>query len=454
MHLGAVPFSLYATAAPEQLAFVLRDAGARVVVTERTLLPRLEAAVAAGAPAEHVVVVDRAGGGLTLAELESGAPGGFDFDATWQAVGPDDLLTLIYTSGTTGPPKGVELTHANALSTIRGLLAMRSLTPGGRTVSYLPSAHIADRLSSHYLAIVQRLTVTCCPDPAALPRVLAETRPTVFMAVPRVWEKLRQAVEPGLPDGWQERPAPAIAPVRARLGLDEVEVAVTAGAPISPGTLRFFHALGVPVAESYGLSENCAAATWNPPEANRIGTVGIPIPGVEVRLLGDGEVLIRGRNVMRGYRNRPDLTREAIDEDGWLHTGDVGVLDDDGYLRIVDRKKDLIINAAGKNMSPAAIEATLKSCSPLIAHACAIGDGRRFNVALITVEDGVDDPEGVVAAAVAAANERLSGPERIRRHRVLPDEWAPGGELTPTLKLRRRVIVERYAAEIEALYAQ
>ena len=513
MHLGAVPFSMYNTSAPEQLAFLLADAGARVVVTERALLERVAAARGAGDVAvEHVVVVDGAGGEatLTLAGLAARAPAGHDFEAAWRAVEPADVLTLIYTSGTTGPPKGVELTHANMLAQWRALQATRPRPSGGRLISFLPAAHIADRWSSHYGSMLYGSTVTCCPDPREAIAYLPEVRPTVFGAVPRIWEKLKAALEAGFvadPDearrqviGWaldtgrrrvraeqagetvdEELAAEwaradelVFAPLRARLGLDEVEHFVVGAAPTPPEVLEFFLALGIPICELWGMSELSCVATINPADRIKIGTVGPPLPGVELRIAYDGEVFVRGDVVMAGYRNQPERTAATIDADGWLATGDVGEIDEDGYLRIVDRKKELIINAAGKNMSPANIESALKSASPLIGHACVIGDGRPYNVALIVLDPdaasafarereldgdalgGLAATEAAieaVAEGVARANERLSRVEQIKRFRILDGEWEPGGdELTPTMKLRRRPIAEKYADEIEALY--
>ena len=450
MHLGAVPFSIYATSAPEQIEYVMRDSGARVVVTETALRERL-----AGAP-EQVIVVDEPRSLPAAPE--------FDLEAAWRAVGPDDLLTLIYTSGTTGPPKGVELTHRNLLAAWRGMHAAWDQPRGpGRVISYLPTAHIADRFGHHYAAMLFGHSITCCPDPRGVAALLPQVRPTHFAAVPRVWQKIKSAVEGSLPGPPDQLPEPVRAGIRATLGLDQCEVAICAAAPVPREVLEFFDGLGIPICEVYGLSETSAVATANPPGRIKIGTVGPPVPGVELRLAADGEVLLRGDVVMRGYRNRPDKTVEAIDADGWLHTGDVGVLDEDGYLRIVDRKKELIINAAGKNMSPANIEATLKGASPLLSQACVIGDARPYNVALLTLDaeaaaafaarHGADAIEAEVAAAVERANARLARVEQVKRYRVLDGDWMPGGaELTPTMKLRRRAIDDLYADEIEALY--
>ena len=497
LHLGAVPFSVYVTNPPEQIEFLLRDSGARVAVTESALQGQLEQALELSErPLDALVLVDGEGGGLRLDELEQRKSPGFDFEASWRAVGGDDLLTLIYTSGTTGPPKGVELTHHNVLSAWRGLYAAWGLSPGGVTISYLPSAHVADRFACHYAGMLLGQAVTSCPDPRQVAKLLPEVRPTVFAAVPRIWQKLKAGVETALgsePDAnrrkaveWaletgrravelEQRGEPVpeelqaereradelvLSSIRRRLGLDRCEVAVCAAAPVPPEVLGFFHAIGLPVLELYGLSETSAVTTANPPERPRIGTVGPPIPGVELRLADDGEVLVRGDMLMRGYRNRPDQTGEAIDADGWLHTGDVGVLDEDGYLRIVDRKKELIINAAGKNMSPANIESTIKAASGLIGQACVIGDGRPYNVALLTPDAEASaalEPDALhaeIAAAVERANARLARVEQIKRFLLLERDWMPGGpELTPTMKLKRRSIEKRYAGEIEGLYA-
>ena len=441
-HLGAVPFSLYNSSSPEQIEFLLRDAEPRIVVTERAFADTVER-VRSGCPsAEHVVVVD---GEPSLAELEQRGAADFDFEARWRAVRPDDLLTLIYTSGTTGPPKGVQITHANYLAELRAFDGIGDFE-AGRVVSYFPMAHIAERVVSHYHAMAYGHTVTCCPDAREIAAYLPEVRPTFFFAVPRIWEKLKAAIEAGVgPE---------------RLGLSEAKHVLVGAAPSVVEVLEFFHGIGIELLEVWGLSETTGLATANTPGRAKLGTVGPAATGVELKVAEDGEVLVRGGIVTPGYRNRPDLTARAIDADGWFHTGDVGRIDEDGYLRIVDRKKELIINSAGQNMSPSNIEAQLKAARGLIGQACVIGDRRRYNVALVVLDPEVAsglDPTGAhdaVAAAVARANERLSRPERIKRFHVLDTEWAPAGEeLTPTLKLRRRAIEAKYAVEIEAMYA-
>jgi long-chain acyl-CoA synthetase len=490
LHLGATPFSIYNTYAFEQVQYQLRDAEARIFVTEKAFVDRLGDLEGV----DHLIVVDDGG------EVESHARDGFDFDAAWQAVDPDDTLTLIYTSGTTGPPKGVQLTHANVMAGIRGFDQLITFPSDGRLVSWLPMAHIAERLCTHYLPMLLGFTTTCCPDPRQVVAYLPEVRPTWFFAVPRIWEKLKAAIEAGiaaetdaakkqatqwalgvgrkkveleqagrpLPEQLRQEHAKAdelvLSKIRARLGLDELESVNVGAAPTPPEVIAFFHALGVPLAELWGMSETTGYGACNPPERIKIGTVGPVSPGVEIRLDEDGEVLIRGPVVTKGYRNQPAKTREAIDPEGWLHTGDVGEFDDDGYLKIVDRKKELIISAAGKNMSPANIEAKVKASSPVIGQVIAIGDGKPFNVALITLDPdvapvfaeqhGEDAVLAEVKRGVDAANEGMARVEQIKKFTVLPTEWEPGGdELTPTMKLKRKPIHEKYANEIEALYS-
>ena len=492
LHVGATPFSVYATSSPEQIAYLFENAGNDIVITERVFQPQIENALQIGgssAPTQ-VIYIDE------LDELEASPDPDFDFDASWRAIEPDDLLTLIYTSGTTGPPKGVELTHENLLAQWRGLVEVLPVKMGGRSTSYLPTAHIADRALSHYGQMLFGLQVTCVPDPREVMAALPGCRPTSWGAVPRVAEKLKAGLEmligadpdeerralvqgaiatglervrlevagEPIPDELAERHAAAeervLRPLRERLGLDQAESVVFGAAPIPLEVHEWIRAIGIPTAEVYGMSEvACVVTTYHPSEA-KLDTVGRVLPGMELKLADDGEVLLRGPQVMRGYRGDPERTAETIDADGWLHTGDVGVIEDDGCLRIVDRKKELIINAAGKNMSPALIEGHLKTASPLIGQAMVVGDRRPYNVALLVLEPeagaSADDPDvmDAVGAAVEAANAKLSRVEQIKRWKLLDEEWLPGGdELTPTMKLKRKPIAEKYAAEIEALYA-
>jgi long-chain acyl-CoA synthetase len=472
LHLGATPFSVYNTSTAEQIQYLFSNAGNSVVVTERGFLPVLRKVEGV----DHLVLVDGdEAGTLSLSQLERTTSDGFDFDASWRAVEPTDVATVIYTSGTTGPPKGVELTHANLLAEVRSMVARLPTTLGGRSTSFLPSAHIADRWASHYQgSIVMGNTITSIADPRAVLAYLPEVRPTVWGSVPRIWEKLKAALEAqGVTDP-SALPDEQKAAIRERLGLDQCESLVVGAAPTPVEVLVFFRDLGLEICEVWGMSETSCCATCNPRGAVKLGTCGPAVDACELRLAQDGELLIRGELVMKGYRGDPEKTREAIDDDGWLHTGDIAEIDDDGYLKIVDRKKELIINAAGKNMSPANIEARLKASHPLIGQAVAIGDRRPYNVALIVLdpdaciafarEHGLADPSpvalagdelvrGAVARAIDEANSHLSRVEQIKRFKILATEWEPGGdELTPTMKLKRRPIGERYAAEISALY--
>jgi long-chain acyl-CoA synthetase len=476
LHLGGTPFSLYNSSTAEQIVHLLMNAENRVVVTECGFLPVIRAAMASGGQVEHVVVVDGTQEGtIPLEQLEAMGEPGFDFEATWRAVRPNDVATLIYTSGTTGPPKGVQLTHASLLAEVRAMHERLPATAGGRTISYLPCAHIADRWYHHYqCSIGLGFTVTCIADPRTIATHLPQIRPTAWGGVPRVWEKIKASLEAqGIADP-AALPAEQRAAIRAKLGLDECDWLAAGGAPTPPEVLRYFLDLGLPVCELFGMSETSCVVICNPPDRIKIGTCGTAVAGVELNLAEDGELLVRSELVMAGYRGEPERTRETIDEDGWLHTGDIAKIDEDGYVTIVDRKKELIINAAGKNMSPANIEATLKAAHPLIGQAVAIGDGRPYNCALIVLdpdvcavfahEHGIDDltptllvedelVRTAVAAAVADANAKLSRVEQIKRHTILSGDWEPGGdELTPTMKLKRKPIAEKYAAQIEALY--
>ena len=506
MTLGAAPFSIYLTFSPSQIAYVVGDAGAKVAIVEAAHLETFRAARADLPALETVIVVEGADGDDTVAWADvEGADPGFDAEPHWRAVEPEDVLTLIYTSGTTGPPKGVQLAHRNLIAGVKSANGIIQFPDGSRVISWLPAAHIAERMAHHYLPIVFGMTVTTCPDPRAIVAYLPAVKPTWFFAVPRIFEKLKAGLEGHLNTqgdqtvGWLTaarrrveleqagEPVPddvaataaegdeqLFAGLRAMLGLDEA-IAVNVGAAPTPrDVLVFFHAIGVPLGELWGMSETCGAGAVNPPGAIKIGTVGPPSPGVEARLADDGELLVRGDVVMQGYRGQPEKTAEAIDADGWLHTGDIATIDADGYIAIVDRKKEIIINAAGKNMSPANIESTLKGAGPVIGQICVIGDRRPYNTALIVLDAdfapalaagfGIEGKalaelaaEAQIVAAVQAAvdkgNAELARVEQIKKFTILPGDWAPGGvELTPTLKLKRKPIAERYAAEIEAMY--
>ncbi len=510
MHLGATPFSIYNTYTVEQIEHLLGDAGSKVIITEQSFLPTVKAASESSETVTDVVVVDGEApdGTISLDELMDRGADDFDFEATWRAVEPDDVLTLIYTSGTTGPPKGVQITHANICETVRSYDEIIDFPDGGRIVSYLPMAHVAERNVSHYLPMLCGFTVTCCPDAREVMSYLPEVRPTWFFAVPRIWEKLKAGLEQTLasaPEEQREQSQAALqasiekvrmeqrgeevpaelaekvaradeamfSHLRAHLGLDEVEACNVGAAPTPAEVIEFFHALGIPLAELWGMSETTGAGTCNPPDRIKIGTIGPPAPNVEIKLAEDGEIMVKGPVVMKGYRNLPEKTAETFTDDGFLLTGDIGEFDEDGYLKIVDRKKELIINAAGKNMSPANIEARLKQI-PLVSQAVAIGDQRKFISALLTLDpeaakawakkngkgDDLDalaeDPDLIaeVEQGLADANEHLARVEQVKKFKLLPADWEPGGEeLTPTMKLKRKPIAEKYGDDIDALYS-
>jgi len=512
VHLGATPFSVYATSSPEQISYLLQDAGSRVILAEETFVARILAARGDAPEPSTIVCIDgHPEGTITLEELEAGGAPDFDFDGAWQAVTPDDVLTLIYTSGTTGPPKGVELTHANMLAQCAAAGGVLPFRPGATMTSYLPSAHIADRWSSHYSQMVYGIQVTSVDDPRAVAAVLPQLRPTIWGAVPRVLEKIKAALEAGIaaePDDARREaiqgavqvgrqvvrlqqagePVPedlaarhaaldaaVLVKLREKLGLDRAEWIIVGAAPLAPEVHEFMLAIGLPLTELYGMSEAACCISSAPAPLAKIGSVGPALPGIEVRLADDGELLVRAATVMKGYRGRPEQTAEAVDADGWLHTGDIATIDEDGYIRIVDRKKELIINAGGKNMSPANIENTIKTAHPLIGQVAVIGDRRPYNVALIVLDPdfaaahaataGLGDASvasvaqdaGVrqtITEAVAAANQRLARVEQIKKFELLAQEWLPGGdELTPTMKLKRKPIDAKYAEVIDALYA-
>ena len=513
MIAGGTPFSIYQTYTPDQIDYLLDDSASKLIVTEPTYLETVQSACTKLDNPPQIILVDGPVGGvdgtLSLAELEE-LGRSFDGAAASEQIGPDDILTLIYTSGTTGPPKGVQLTHNNLMSTVRGISDIVSFPRRSRVISWLPAAHIAERAAHHYIPAVMGFEITSVPDHKLVMEVLPEVRPNWFFAVPRIWEKLRgglQAMVAGQPDEQREpleaalnaaiekvrleqsgKSVPAelaatvaeaderyFAALRTMLGLDQVVTINVGAAPTPVEVLEFFHAIGLPLAELWGMSETCGGGTVNPPDNVRIGTVGPAVPGVELKLAEDGEVMIRGELVMLGYRNMAEETAATIDADGWLSTGDIGQFDEQMYLKIVDRKKELIINAAGKNMSPANIEAQIKSASPLIDQVCCIGDGRPYNTALISLDadfapqwaakDGVEDASiaslsqnaellELVGAAVDEGNSHLARVEQIKKFKLLPTAWEPGGdELTPTMKLKRKPIAAKYADEIEALYA-
>jgi long-chain acyl-CoA synthetase len=482
MHAGAIPVVIYQTTAPEQAAYIATHCAATAVIAEDTATLARLASVAdqfrlsividnnteGAIPSGHCVPWD--------AVIAAGRESTEDFDKLWRRIGPDDLATLIYTSGTTGTPKGVMITHHSVRfyiqATHRALPAEdRGDEDGIRLISYLPLAHVTGRAVDVWTPMFEPATVTFCPDYLKIFEYAASVHPTVLVGVPRVWEKLQAGLRAAVPTHPRELTPDVRQAILTHIGLDKCQLAVTGAAPIDPDICEYFQALGVPFTEGWGMSELTCAAAISHPQAPRNGTVGRAYPGMEITLADDGEVLVRGPMLMAGYYRDPEQTSATIDADGWLHTGDIGTMDDEGYLRITDRKKELIINASGKNISPALIEYQLQR-HPLIGQACAFGDRRSYITALLVLDpdaipawakaNGVE-PSGdlttnpamlaEVGRAVDEANSHLARVEQVKRWKLLPGEWtAESGDLTPTLKKRRRVIAERYATEIESLY--
>lgn len=516
---GATPVSIYHSSSPDQIKYLIDHSGASVIVVEDPAFVDRIAEIAEEVPTlKHLIMVEDP---KTLSNETMSALELFSVHYLNDLVGEaqpveenqarhnttlDDFATIIYTSGTTGPPKGVALTQQNITFTTQSLVKRLNLDPQGwRAVSYLPMAHVAERMVSHYIGMRHGWTLTCCPDATLVSQYLGPTKPHALFAVPRIWEKaygtinafidseMREkfdsAIELGnsiadrrargdqIPQAELDDFAPInekyLKPWRELLGLDECLVAVSGAAPLPSEILTFFRGLQIPVSEIYGLSETCGPLSWSPNEM-RIGFVGEPIPGELVAIGDDGEVLVKGGNIFGGYYKDEERTKEAIDEDGWFHTGDVGIFED-GQLKIVDRKKELIITAGGKNVSPANLEAHLKA-SPYISNACVVGDGKKYLGVIIspeaeaasfwammaelpqeqsTLEAIVKNPDFLVEIekAVAAANEHVSSAESIRKFVVLDHEWLQDSDvLTPTMKLKRRIIVDKYADIIDSMY--
>ncbi len=515
--LRATPVSIYNSSSPEELQYLVAHAEAEVAIVEdagylerflkvRPELPHLRQIFVIHLPADgapdDVAAYD---------DLRSG--GTADLDALGAATQPDDLATLIYTSGTTGPPKGVMISQHNVVFTAEQLTRSYEFALGEaagvglRYVSYLPMAHIAERMSSHYNGMRLGFTISCCPDPTQIATYAREVRPEVLFGVPRVWEKVYLGVNAALaadPDKkqkfddaiaaalpimdarrrgtvtkeqqetWDFLDAVAFSTVRGLVGLDELRLGITGAAPIPRAILEWFNAIGVPLSEIYGMSESTGPMTWEADPARiKPGTVGPGIPGCEVKIADDGEVICRGGNVFQGYFKAPEKTAETI-IDGWLHSGDIGVMDDDGFVKIIDRKKELIITSGGKNISPANLEAALKTIR-LVGQACAIGDNRKFVSALLVLDpdttavwakangkEGAALAELASDAAVLAAvqagvddvNRQFAQVEQIKKFTLIGEEWLPDSDvLTPTSKLKRRGVHARYAVEIEEMYS-
>ena len=448
--------------------------------------------------------------GNVIEETEAIEHGDADLRALADETSPDDLATLIYTSGTTGPPKGVMISQYNVVYAVEILkFSLGAEFPEGfnglRTVSSLPMAHIAERAMSHYSGMLVGYDVYCCPDPNQLTTYLKEVHPQILFGVPRVWEKINAGVEAALgadpekkaqfDDGvsaakaihaasfGRERTkeeqdtldfldAAAFSLVRGLVGLDELVVGVTGAAPIPNVVLEWFHAIGVNLTEIYGMSESTGPLTWSP-ERNNIGSVGRGSHGMEVKLADDGEIICRGGNVFQGYLKQPDKTAETI-IDGWLHSGDIGEIDDEGYFKVVDRKKELIITSGGKNISPSEIENSLKT-SMYVKEAMVIGDGRKFLSALIGIEmetvgnwalrrnipyttyrDLTEKPEvlELIQEVINETNEKFARVENVRTFRMIPKELDhEDGELTATQKLKRSAMDEMFGDLIESMYS-
>jgi long-chain acyl-CoA synthetase len=518
VHAGAVPISVYPTLAPEQVTYVAGDAAAKVAVLGGAAeLERWRHALDALDGLRLVIVLDAAACPegdrfMTWDDLLAlgGSPDAVaETERRWRAVRPEDTVTTLYTSGTTGTPKGVSITHRNICYQVEAVAELAGLPDLGNQVSYLTYAHIAERVLSLYLPLFKGSHVHFCPDLTQLATVLREVRPSLFFGVPRVWEKIMSgllALLSAQPDEQQRQvreamaagtayieagqyggtPAPEVAEayeradaallsaVRMMIGFDRAHWVASGAAPLSVDVRRFFAGLGVNILEVYGMTETSGAVSVTTPSAYAFGTAGPALPGMEVGIAGDGEILVRGPIAVSGYVGLQEATAELLDADGWLHTGDIGSVDKHGYLRIVDRKKELIITAGGENISPAGIEALLNE-HPLVGQALAFGDRRPYPVAVLTLDPeaapawassrgiaftdlaGLSEHPDVLAeieSVVARANERLARVQQIKRWRLLPVAWSPEtGELTPKLSLRRRIIHAKYADAIELLYA-
>jgi long-chain acyl-CoA synthetase len=516
VHAGGAAVSVYNTLAPEQVEYLANHSQATVAfVEDQAFLAKFLQIRSATPNLRHLILIrgEAPEGVLSWDSLVAEGRAAYErdpaaFEAAARAVGPEDTVGLIYTSGTTGPPKGVVYSHNNIVWTLES--ARRVLELHNEVlVSYLPLAHVAERFTSQWGSIYNGHEVYLCPDVAELLPYLLEAKPTAFVGVPRVWEKLMAGINAGLgaePDETRrqmaqgavaasiqaykvrrdgqpvpaelaavvERAQPLFTLLRSKVGLDRCHLAVTSTAPCRPEVHEFWAALGMPLYEVWGMSELTGPATTVPISDHRAPSVGVPMPGVEARLGEDGELLVRGGNVMVGYYRDPEKTAETIDKDGWVHSGDIAQLGPDGHYRIVDRKKELIITSSGKNISPANLEAVAKS-SPIIGQAVAIGDGHSFITVLVVLDPQVapmwakahgiesssmaelsEHPSTIaeVRRALTVANTHLSRIEQFKRFTILPAEWSPESEeLTPTMKLKRRVIHTKYKDEVDAMYA-
>lgn len=510
VHAAATPMSIYNTLSPDQVAYVAGHARPAVVFLEtEDHRARWARALDEIDSVKKVVMLDDDWADLLAAGAAYRAANPDAVAARAAELTPDSPATILYTSGTTGNPKGVVLTHHNVLYEAISTQEKAGLMDPQRSVSYLPLAHIAERVLGLYGPQLTGSHMYAIGDPAQLLGALGEVHPTAFFGVPRVWEKIKTGISaklaadpdpdsrklvedsmaaglawveaqevggtmtPEIEEAYRQADEAILGFLKLLLGLDQVTWAGSAAAPMPIDVAKFMAGLGLKVYDVYGMTETCGAVTANGPSAFKLGTVGQANPGMEVKLGEDGEILVRGPVNTPGYHLQEDATRALIDDDGWVHTGDIGTLDEDGFFSVVDRKKELIITSAGKNIAPSNIENYLKE-SPLIGHAMAIGDSRPYVVAILTLDgeiaplvaqqagieftdlaDLARKPEilALVQQAVDTANTRLSRPEQVKSFELLPVEWtAESDELTPTLKLKRRVVNSKYADVVDRLY--
>jgi long-subunit acyl-CoA synthetase (AMP-forming) len=511
IYAGAMPAGIYTTNSPEQCEYIARHCDASVAFVEnqeqlakflavRGNLPALKAIVLMqGESSEQGVYSWTRFLGLGLNTTEQ------DVDRRVAAQSPDDVATLIYTSGTTGVPKAVMLSHDNITWTAQAAVNLVGGKPDDQVISYLPLSHIAEQVVSLHGPMNYGACVTFAPSMDLLGETLREVRPHFFLGVPRVWEKIQEKImaagaqnppmkkkiaawarRQGLVGGYADQqrvgksPLYAVAnalvfkKVRKQLGLDRSRIAVTSAAPISRDTLEFFLSLGVPICEVYGMSECTGPATASVPDNYRTGKAGFCLPGAELKIADDGEICMRGRHVFKGYYKDPLATAEALDAEGWLHSGDIGTIDEKGFLQITDRKKDLIITAGGENVAPALVEGYLKGI-PVVSQAVVIGDRQRYLSVLLTLNaerirqdaescgSAACDPESAarddrflqfLQRQIDAVNARLARVQAVKKFKVIPQDFTvEGGELTPTMKVKRKVVTEKYKKEIEQLYS-
>ena len=502
--LGAVVVPIYPTLTAEQTAHILRDSGARIIFVSTIEQMKKVEAIKDQTRLEQIVVMDYVGvpdavpmHRLMVNQTTQRDP---EFDARARGIKPDELATIIYTSGTTGVPKGAMLTHGNLASNLSVSMARTKLTPQDVSISFLPLSHVTAR-HLDYVLFYYGVTLAYCPDFQRLAEFLLEVRPTIFVAVPRVYEKIahrvRQEAAGGIKSAvyqwalkvgrahrdevlagktpssasWKVADALVYSKIKKGLG-GRVASFISGGAPLGLDLADWYACMGIRILEGYGLTETSPVIAINTPDECRIGTVGKPLPNVQVRIADDGEILVKGPSVFPGYWNLPEETRNAFVE-GWFRTGDIGLLDQDGYLAITDRKKDLLKTSGGKFIAPQPIEVALKM-NPLVGHAVVIGDRRKFASVVISpnfamLEDWAQangipygdraqltaDPRTrkLYDDVLADLNARLAQFETIKKVLLVPDEFkVETGELTASMKLKRRVIEERYKAQIDALY--